>query len=470
MATAAKLLEVSRTEAPQSAGLRPFLTGLPLLAGDAAALSLAAGLGLLTWNWVKPGIGIDASPSLIPVLAVSLVVYAWLGLYPAAGMSPVEELRRTVLGASLVYLVASAVLFLTKGAATTSRGIFLTSWLFSLLSVPAARGWMRRACSRADWWGVPVLVIGSESSAAHVSAELRARPELGLRPAAICPIEEAASARRLAACAGIRHAVLAVSVNGAHWNGLVDHMADAFRTLTIVPELPGLGSLWISARDLAGMLGLEVRQNLLVPANRVLKRMLDLVAALVLGLVALPLIAVAVLWIKRVSPGPAFYWQEREGERGRRIRVCKLRTMYPDAEVRLSRHLASNEAARAEWERYFKLRRDPRVLPGVGVLLRRTSLDELPQLWNVLKGEMSLVGPRPLPHYHLDRFDEAFRSLRRRVLPGLTGLWQVAARSDGDLNVQRSLDTYYIRNWSLWLDLHILARTVRAVVSRAGAY
>ncbi len=470
MATATKLFEVSRAERGRQAGQRPFLTGLSLLASDAAALSLAAGLGLLAWNWVKPGIGVEASPSLIPVLAVSLVVYAWLGLYPAAGMSPVEELRRTVLGASLVYLVASALLFLTQGAATTSRGIFLTSWLFSLLLVPAARAWIRRACSRAGWWGVPVLVIGSESSAARVSAQLRARPELGLRPVATCPVEEAASVRGQAACAGIRHAVLAVPVHSACWNRLVEQTAEAFRTFTIVPEVPGLGSLWISARDLAGMLGLEVRQNLLVPANRVLKRVLDLTAALVLGLAALPVIAVAVLWVKRVSPGPAFYWQEREGERGRRIRICKLRTMYPDAEVRLSRHLASDEAARAEWQRYFKLRRDPRVLPGVGILLRRTSLDELPQLWNVLKGEMSLVGPRPLPRYHLDRFDEGFRLLRRRVPPGLTGLWQVAARSDGDLDVQRSLDTYYIRNWSLWLDLHILARTVRAVVSRAGAY
>jgi Undecaprenyl-phosphate galactose phosphotransferase WbaP len=316
---------------------------------------------------------------------------------------------------------------------------------------------------------VPVLVIGSESSAARVSAQLCARPELGLRPMATCPAEEAAALRGLAH-AGIRHAVLAVPLGSTCWNTLVEQTAEAFRTFTIVPEVPGLGSLWISARDLAGMLGLEVRQNLLVPANRALKRVLDLTAALVFGLTALPLIAVAVLWIKRVSPGPAFYWQEREGEQGRPIRICKLRTMYPDAEVRLSRHLASNEAARSEWERYFKLRRDPRVLPGVGAWLRRTSLDELPQLWNVLKGEMSLVGPRPLPRYHLDRFDEAFRLLRRRVPPGLTGLWQVAARSDGDLDVQRSLDTYYIRNWSLWLDLHILARTVRAVVSRAGAY
>jgi lipopolysaccharide/colanic/teichoic acid biosynthesis glycosyltransferase len=201
-----------------------------------------------------------------------------------------------------------------------------------------------------------------------------------------------------------------------------------------------------------------------------LKRLMDQVVALPLFLASLPVLAAAALWIKLRSPGPPLYRQMREGFDGRRIPVWKLRTMYTDGDRILDAWLEEHPDDRDRWQRFFKLRHDPRVLPGIGSLLRRTSLDELPQLWSVLKGEMSLVGPRPLPDYHLDQFTPEFRNLRTRVLPGLTGLWQVSARSEGDLKVQQSLDTFYIRNWSPWLDLYILARTITAVLLARGAY
>jgi lipopolysaccharide/colanic/teichoic acid biosynthesis glycosyltransferase len=171
-----------------------------------------------------------------------------------------------------------------------------------------------------------------------------------------------------------------------------------------------------------------------------------------------------------VSPGPVLFGQLRAGKNGRQFRMWKLRTMYPNAEARLSSYLTQNPSARAEWERHFKLRTDPRVLPAVGTFLRKTSIDELPQLWNVIRGDMSLVGPRPFPTYHLEHFTPSFQALRTHVAPGITGLWQTSARSNGDLRDQEFHDTFYIRNWSPWLDLYILSRTAYAVLTTKGAF
>jgi lipopolysaccharide/colanic/teichoic acid biosynthesis glycosyltransferase len=240
--------------------------------------------------------------------------------------------------------------------------------------------------------------------------------------------------------------------------------------MIVVPDLAGIASLWVTARDLGGCLGFEIKKNLLLRRNHVLKRLMDRAVALPLFLLSLPVMAFAALWIKIVSRGPAFHRQIREGMDGRRIAVWKLRTMRLDGDRILEDWFKVHPHDREQWQRYFKLRDDPRVLPVIGSLLRRTSLDELPQLWSILRGEMSLVGPRPLPDYHLEQFPSEFRTLRTRVLPGLTGLWQVSARSEGDLKVQEALDTFYIRNWSPWLDLYILARTASAVLLARGAY
>jgi lipopolysaccharide/colanic/teichoic acid biosynthesis glycosyltransferase len=183
----------------------------------------------------------------------------------------------------------------------------------------------------------------------------------------------------------------------------------------------------------------------------------------------MPLVALLALAIWLSDRGSPFYAQERVGENGRLFAAHKLRTMVPDAEGVLARALEADPALREEWDTYFKLEKDPRIT-RVGAFLRRTSLDELPQLFNVLTGEMSLVGPRPLPRYHHDELPERVRTLRDRVRPGITGLWQVSGRSDaGNIGMER-WDPYYVRNWSPWLDIVILVRTFRVVLKGSGAY
>jgi lipopolysaccharide/colanic/teichoic acid biosynthesis glycosyltransferase len=200
-----------------------------------------------------------------------------------------------------------------------------------------------------------------------------------------------------------------------------------------------------------------------------LKRALDLSIALPLTLLTLPLIGVLAIAIKLLDPGPAFFIQMRVGRDGRLFPMLKLRSMYTDAEQRLQQVLQVDAKAQREWERYCKLSNDPRILPYVGNLIRRLSLDELPQLWNVIHNDMSLVGPRPFPLYHIQRFPCEFQVIRASVMPGITGFWQVLSRSNGDLSVQQQLDLDYIRGWSLWLDLHILIQTPSAVLRMSGA-
>ena len=186
--------------------------------------------------------------------------------------------------------------------------------------------------------------------------------------------------------------------------------------------------------------------------------------------VAAPIVLAAAALVRLLDGKPAFFIQDRAGLDGRRIAVPKIRTMRRDAESRLEEHLAANPGLRAEWDARYKLQNDPRLIPGVGRLFRRFSIDELPQLWSVLRGDMSLVGPRPFPDYHIRHFSPAFIELRRCVRPGITGLWQVTVRSAGSTDEQESYDSYYIRNWSAWLDLYILSRTIAAVASGRGAY
>jgi Undecaprenyl-phosphate galactose phosphotransferase WbaP len=463
----------------------PVATRCCLVVADLAALLLARRLGAALWSLVNTSIKTDNEFDLWISIGLFLLIYSAFGLYSAAGFGPVEELRRIILGAALVSLVLTAAAFLSKAEGIYSRGVLLSSGLLVSLLAPLFRAVIRRCFAEKAWWGVPVLILGAGNTARLLIEDLRARPEIGMKPVACLdddpgklgecagvPVPGPLSlAPEIARSLGIHHAIVAMpGVPGPRLVAILERWGASFSNVIVIPNLFGMATLWVSIREMGGSLGLEVRQNLLIPVNRWLKRGMDLVLALALSVAAAPILVVAAIWIKLVSRGPAFFYQVRGGEAGLPIRVWKLRTMRSDAESVLSSHLLQFPEAREEWQRYFKLKDDPRILPVIGHLLRRTSLDELPQLWNVLRGDMSLVGPRPFPEYHLEQFQSDFRNLRARVTPGLTGLWQVAARSNGDLKTQEELDTYYIRNWSPWLDLHILARTVRALVSCNGAY
>ena len=196
--------------------------------------------------------------------------------------------------------------------------------------------------------------------------------------------------------------------------------------------------------------------------------MLDLVITTVGIILILPILIAIAIFIRLDSKGPIVYGQRRIGKGGREFTAWKFRTMVKGADAALMRYLDGDPERRREWELYFKLKDDPRVT-RVGKYLRKTSLDELPQLWNVLRGEMSLVGPRPIVKAEVPRYGGDY-ALYTRVLGGLTGMWQVSGRNNTTYEARVNLDTFYVRNWSVWLDLCILFQTVGAVLFRRGAY
>jgi exopolysaccharide biosynthesis polyprenyl glycosylphosphotransferase len=233
--------------------------------------------------------------------------------------------------------------------------------------------------------------------------------------------------------------------------------------IKVIPDYFSLALVQARTEMLGGIPIIGLREPVIEGVPRVMKRAFDLLVGALLLVLTLPGLGLLAVWIRLDSAGPIFFRQRRVGENGRLFDMIKFRTMVPDAEARLE-----EEARQAGDDVVHKRRDDPRVT-RVGRVLRRFSVDELPQLFNVLRGEMSLVGPRPLPLRDYRRL-EPWHRRRYLVLPGMTGLWQVAGRSNLGFDDLVRLDFYYVENWSVWLDVSILVRTIPAVLARRGAF
>ncbi|MEL6327306.1 MAG: undecaprenyl-phosphate galactose phosphotransferase WbaP [Cyanobacteria bacterium J06626_23] len=418
-----------------------------------------------------------------PLIGLFMFTYALAGLYPGIAISPVEELRRLFLTTTLLYLSLGSAIFLFREVALYSRAAFLMAWWMTVIFVLLGRYTVRALCAWRDWWGYPVLIMGAGKTGRMVIHTLQRRPELGLKPVAVLDddpktwgtlskvpvVGNLSLAPILAREHPIPYAIVAMpGVPRPRLMYLLERYGRTFPHLVIIPDLFGMASLWVAARDMGGILGLEAKQQLLLPTPRLVKGILDKGLAILIGVGLLPLLILTALLVSIDSPGSPFYGQTRIGHNGRPFKAWKFRSMVPNADRVLARYLQAHPELQLSWEKDHKLKDDPRIT-RVGRLLRRTSLDELPQLLNVLRGEMSLVGPRPIVHDEIRRYSEKF-DLYTQVRPGITGLWQVSGRNNISYEERVNLDAYYVRNWSVWLDIHILIRTVWVVLSGDGAY
>ncbi|SFH83981.1 undecaprenyl-phosphate galactose phosphotransferase WbaP [Planctomicrobium piriforme] len=487
------------TQSPASAyDAPPFLynlaqnlrTGLPLLIMDCVGLAIAMVAASFCAALVA-GFGVRSLPygtQLLTNGAVFVLVYGLLGLYPGVAANPIVELKHMVLGtltAGLILLVAS----LTFGVPQLSEVVFTVALTgFSVILVPVLRCTSRELFSGFHWWGQPAIVIGSGDAAVELLNTLRRKRCSGLRPLGImCDRgENSSNAKVSAEYLGsldeipqvasenrVFWALIAMSESGPAALAKILPHCGSIPNMIVVPRYESMPTLWSRTQDLGGVLGVHVRERLLSPTSQFCKRAFDILAVslgcLVLLPFLVPLFLAAWVCIKRCSPGPMFYSQERVGKGGRRFRAWKFRTMVLNADEALEKYLAENPEMRKEWDVSQKLRRDPRIIPGIGHLLRKSSLDEIPQLWNVWIGDMSLVGPRPF-FAQQECFYGDVLQLYQKVRPGITGLWQISGRNHTTFEDRVNYDAYYVRNWSLWLDIFILGRTVRTVLFREGAF
>ena len=415
---------------------------------------------------------------LLTVPLVTPVVYLTMRLYRVHQYSTAEEFRRIIVAISLIISATVMVSFWSK--ASFSRMWMLLSWVLGLvlaLTVRRLWHWRVRRIRLEGKLTFRTLIIGANLEGERLAATMETK-ELGFEPVGFVAggMDELRldDDRVLGPVARVRELIretradcLFVASSAVSPEDVVQIMkARRLENVEVrfTANLPTVLSSRLAPQTIGGVMTLSVNVLQLTRAQAAAKRACDVVVSALGLLVLLPLFAVVAVAIKATSPGPVIFRQERIGLRGRPFTLLKFRTMCAGADLMLEDLRDRNEADGP----LFKLRQDPRVTK-VGAILRRYSIDELPQLWNVLKGEMSLVGPRPPLAGEVALYEE-WQHDRLEVRPGITGLWQVSGRSELSFEDYVRLDLFYVENWSIAYDLFILSKTVPLLVSTRGAY
>lgn len=475
----------SRVIPSRSVLLRKLSAGSILATSDLLFLATAVVISLVLRHTFWPGeVTVYRYITVFPiVLAIFPIAFYLRDLYPGFGIDIIEEMRTLTYSITIVFAILGSMTYFLQGEWEYSRIAFFMSWVLALVLVPLGRSIVRKLFGKKSWWGVPVVVIGAGNAGEKVIKSLQKNRQIGLRPIVAIDdnIDRWGYIDNIPVIGGldvlpdltkrlnVDHSIIAMpNVPRKRQQDIIQKYSKYFEHTTIIPNLFGTSSLWVSTRNIGGILGLEVQQRLLKTTAYLKKRVFDIVLASFLSLLALPLFLIISFMIFIDSKGRIFFRQERMGLGDSRFNIVKFRTMHVDAEERLSQLLKQNPELRKEYEVYHKMKQDPR-LTRVGKILRKFSLDELPQFWNVIKGEMSLIGPRaymPWEKYKMNGHDEMIH----KVKPGISGLWQVTDRNQSSFEERLYTDVYYIRNWSMFMDLYILARTIAVVFLGRGAY
>ena len=392
------------------------------------------------------------------------------------------ELRGLILGALTFFIFSVIAAFLYGQYDATYYHAKLTCLL--VIGLPLARVLTRSVLIYFDLWTIPTVIFGAGENSRQAVLALNSESALGFKVIALIP-PVGADVRSVSdklviawpACdkdfkyLQDKHCVIAVEAyQGDLRDDIIRSLSEHnIREISVIPAMRGVPLFGLDTTQFFSheVLMLNFKIQLSKPLLRLGKRLFDLIGAAVLLTLLSPLF-VFFTWKITRDGGAAYFGHERVGFGGKPFKCYKFRSMVMNAQEVLEDLLAQDSEARSEWQKDFKLKNDPRVT-SLGLFLRKTSLDELPQLWNVFKGDMSLVGPRPIVQAELERYGrDAIYYLMTR--PGMTGLWQISGRNDVDYETRVYFDSWYVKNWSVWTDVAILFKTIGVVAGRKGAY
>lgn len=406
-----------------------------------------------------------------------MAVFYAAGLYPGLVYPPADEVKK--LGLCSFFIFAGIALSITVEEVEDKLAIvvaLLCAAPVALILLPAAREFARHLFSKNKWFGVPAVIYVSGNSGDVIIERLIKRKDLGYKPCLIIdskswiPGEKfgiplyppSESTFNMIKSLGIKVAIL------CDYDRDTTYINSYYRYTIQIPRLNDLSTISTNVRDFGGILGFSSTHNLTKPISLLWKRCIDLLLLLISSPITIPVTVFIALIVKITSPGPIFYGHKRIGKNGREFKCWKFRSMVIDADKQLEKILAENPEMRAEWEKDRKFTNDPRVTK-IGKILRKTSIDEIPQFFNILTGEMSFIGPRPVTEPELAKYGKKSDFILS-VQPGLSGMWQISGRSDTGYEERVTLDSYYIQNWSVWLDIWIIIKTVYVVLRGKGAY
>jgi Undecaprenyl-phosphate galactose phosphotransferase WbaP len=420
------------------------------------------------------------------VVLLCLALFMSSRLYPGVGINPADEIKMVTQFVSTSLILGLVLFMIVEPGWKLNYLALLPAWVISILLLLGSRWSVRILAVRLKAWGEPVVVIGKGPQMQRLAEYFIQRRRLGFVPV----LAASGSASRQAISAtipmidlnklasfpddyfsrdDIQTALIDLSTVSNVFQPEVSHsLFRLFRQVIFISDVDWLEGASLGIRDFEGMMGMEARKTAITTTEKAVKRGLDIGVSFIGGLLLLPFFVALAVLIKLDSPGPALYSQERVGKGRKRIKIYKFRSMQQNADQALADCLVQDPEAKLEWDQTQKLKDDPR-LTRVGKFLRKFSLDEFPQLWNILKGDMSLVGPRPMLPGQEGLYGETL-PVYCRVRPGLSGLWQVSGRNQTTFNERAKFDYHYVHNWSIWLDIYILLRTIWVVLSRDGAY